>query len=148
MLKSARKSKVRFFYPYKTYYIKESGRLKKFIEQIFIREGKKLAGLNYIFCSDKDLLVINRKYLNHNYHTDIVTFDLSEKVGVIQGESYISIDRVKTNASGLNIPFRNELLRVIIHGSLHLSGYNDKTKKDILIMRKKEDYYLSIYLNN
>lgn len=122
--------------------------MKKFIEQIFNEEGKKLENLNFIFCSDRELLAINKKYLNHNYHTDIVTFDLSEKKGVVQGESYISIDRVRVNAIRLDIPFRKELLRVIFHGALHLCGYNDKTKKDILTMRKKEDYYLYHYLNH
>ena len=148
MLKSGRKSRVRFFYPYKAHYIKGSGIMKKFIEQIFNEEGKKLENLNFIFCSDRELLAINKKYLNHNYHTDIVTFDLSEKKGVVQGESYISIDRVRVNAIKLDIPFRKELLRVIFHGALHLCGYNDKTKKDILTMRKKEDYYLYHYLNH
>lgn len=148
MLKSARKSRIRFFYPYKTHYIKGSGRLKKFIEQLFIDEGKNLENLNYVFCSDKDLLAINKKYLNHNYHTDIVTFNLSEKREIVQGESYISMSRVRENAIKLNIAFQNELLRVIFHGALHLCDYTDKTQKDILVMRKKEDYYLSIYLNH
>lgn len=148
MLKSGRKLKVRFFYTYRGYYIKESGKISKHIELIFKEEGKKLAGLNYIFCSDKDLLTINKKYLKHNYHTDIVTFNLSERRGIIQGESYISIDRVKTNAANFNVSFRNELLRVVFHGALHLCGYNDKTIKEINLMRKKEDYYLSSYLNS
>jgi probable rRNA maturation factor len=148
MFKTVKKCRVRFFYPYKARYIKESGRLKKFIERIFMEERKKLESLNYVFCSDKDLLKINKRYLNHNYYTDIVTFDLSEKAEVVQGESYISIDRVRANAKRLNVPFRNELLRVVFHGALHLCTYNDKTKKDIRIIRKKEDYYLSLYLNH
>lgn len=148
MLQSRRKSKIQFFYPYKAYYIKESSKLKKFIEQIFKAEGKKLEALNYIFCSDGALLAINKQYLGHHYKTDIVTFNLSALMGIIHGESYISVDRVKINAMRMNDSLRKELLRVIFHGALHLCGYNDKTKIEILIMRKMEDHYLNLYLNN
>ncbi len=147
MLKPSTKSKVRFFYTDKGYHLKDSSGLRKFIEHIFILEGNELENLNYIFCSDQAILAINKKYLRHHYYTDIVTFDLSDKKGTIKGESYISIDRVRANASQLNISFRKELLRVVFHGALHLSGYSDKTKKAILVMREKEDHYLSLYLS-
>lgn len=101
--------------------------------------------MNYIFCSDNDLLKINKAYLNHNYFTDIITFNLSDNKEIIQGEAYISIDRVMANAKRMKISFKNELLRVIFHGSLHLCGYNDKTNIEAGTMREKEDYYLSIY---
>lgn len=148
MLKSGAKSKVRFFYTRKGYYIKDSSTLRKFVEQLFIQEGKKLESLNYIFCSDQALLAINKKYLRHHYYTDIVTFDLSDKKGVIQGESHISIDRVRMNAKQMGNSVRKELLRVVFHGALHLCGYGDKTKNEILIMKKREDHYLCLYLSS
>ena len=101
--------------------------------------------MNYIFCSDKQLLEINRKYLGKDYYTDIITFDLSDNKSYVRGESYISIERARDNAKALAIPFSAELHRVVFHGALHLCGYEDNTKKNILLMRKKEDYYLSLY---
>ncbi|MBS1919803.1 MAG: rRNA maturation RNase YbeY [Bacteroidetes bacterium] len=148
MPKSRRKFKIHFFYSTKKFqYPRNSLLLKKFIEKIFILEGVHLKNLNYVFCDDKELLAINVQYLDHNYYTDIITFVLSEKTELIQGESYISIDRVKENSDSMNIPFGKELLRVMFHGALHLCGYNDKTKEDALLMRKKEDFYLSLYNN-
>ncbi len=100
--------------------------------------------LNYVFCSDKRLLEINRKFLNHNYYTDIISFDLALKTGV-EGEVYISTDRVRKNASTLGLPFKSEIHRVIFHGVLHLCGYKDQTKKDQLQMRQEEDCLLNLY---
>lgn len=120
--------------------------LKAFIFSLFSKEGRVLNEMNIIFCSDDYLLEINRQHLQHNFYTDIITFDLSEsKSGAITAELYISIDRVKDNASLLNTKFALELHRVIFHGALHLCGYSDKSKKDIAIMRAKEDEYLSLY---
>ncbi len=119
--------------------------LKLQIEQLFIKERVVLDSLSYVFCSDEYLLKINREFLNHDFYTDIITFDLSEKqVGVI-GEIYISLDRVKENAAGLGISFSEELLRVLFHGALHLCGYRDKKKAEIMEMRKKEEQYLRLY---
>lgn len=120
-------------------------KLKKNIEIIFRNENKKLNSLNCIFCNDKTLLSINKKYLNHNELTDIITFDLSDDDS-IQGEIYISIERVKENAGQLNLTLKEELLRVIFHGVLHLCGYGDKSLKEKKIMREKEDYYLNRFL--
>ena len=118
--------------------------LKDFIIFLFKNENRELHSLNYIFCSDKDLLKMNIEYLQHDYFTDIITFDLSENEA-ISGEVYISIDRVKENAEELNLTFLEELHRVIFHGALHLCGYRDKTRKDQLLMRKKENEYLNHY---
>ena len=119
--------------------------LKLQIEQLFIKERVVLDSLSYVFCSDEYLLKINREFLNHDFYTDIITFDLSEtQVGVI-GEIYISLDRVKENAAGLGISFSEELLRVLFHGALHLCGYRDKKKAEIMEMRKKEEQYLRLY---
>ena len=126
--------------------IKNRRPLKLFINQLFKKEGKVLHSLNIIFCSDEYLLEINKQHLQHNFYTDIITFDLSEKDSqFIVGELYISIDRVKENASSLYINFSTELLRVIFHGALHLCGFKDKTKTDIKKMRNKEDDYLRLY---
>lgn len=126
--------------------LKQRRPLKLFINRLFKKEGKVLQSLNIIFCSDEYLLEINRLHLQHNFYTDIITFDLSEKNALsIVGELYISIDRVKENASSLSINFSTELLRVIFHGALHLCGFKDKTKTHIKKMRHKEEEYLRLY---
>lgn len=100
--------------------------------------------LNYIFCTDDYLLAINQSHLNHNYYTDIITFDTSFGQDGISGDVYISIDRVKENAITLGEDFDRELHRVMIHGFLHLIGFRDKTKTDKTNMRKKEEACLSL----
>jgi probable rRNA maturation factor len=119
--------------------------LKAFIGQIFNKEAVKLKSITYIFCSDDYLLKLNKGFLKHNYYTDILTFDLSNQKNVVEGEIYISIDRVMENAENMKISFKKELHRVIFHGALHLCGYKDKTKKEILEMRAQEDKYLQLY---
>ena len=100
--------------------------------------------LNYIFCSDAFLLSLNVEYLNHNTLTDVITFDNSDDSKGIQGEIYISIDRIRENAKKYRVPFERELHRVMIHGLLHLLGYADKTPLQKKMMRKKESTYLSL----
>ena len=119
--------------------------VKEVIRDLFRKEKTKLEQLRYIFCSDEYLLEINKQHLQHNYFTDIITFDLSEPGQGVTGEIYISIDRVKDNAHTYRVPFKDELLRVIFHGALHLCGYKDKSKKDETLMRKAEDKYLQYY---
>ena len=119
--------------------------LKAFITNLFKKEGKKLEQVQYIFCSDDYLLDINRQYLQHDYYTDIITFDLSEPNQPTTAEIYISIDRVKDNAMNFNTTFKRELHRVIFHGALHLCGYKDKKLKEEILMRKMEDKYLGLY---
>ncbi len=101
--------------------------------------------LTFIFCTDEYLLEINRSYLKHDYYTDIITFDLSENISSCIGELYISIDRVKDNANTHAADTNTELHRVIFHGILHLCGYGDKSEQEIVIMRRKENYYLRQY---
>ncbi len=110
-------------------------------------EGKSLSYLNIIFCDDQYLLKINQDYLQHDYYTDIITFHYEEEAAPIEGELFISIDRVKDNAETLKVSFDAELHRVIIHGVLHLCGYGDKTEEEQAIMRSKEDAYLSLKPN-
>ena len=103
----------------------------------------KTGEISIIFCSDDYLLKINKKYLNHDYFTDIITFNYNENNTII-GDLFISIDRVKENAKELKVDFNNELYRVIIHGVLHLCGYNDKTQDQQKEIRTKEDEYLEL----
>ena len=115
--------------------------IKSFLSDLFKREKKVLGEIQYVFCSDEYLLQINKQFLQHDYYTDIITFDLSSGKEVT-AEIYISVDRVKENASAFDVPFRQEMLRVIFHGALHLCGYRDKTKGEITLMREKESEYL------
>lgn len=126
-------------------FLKRKGDIKSWIERVILDHKAKPVEINYIFCSDEYLLKVNKEYLNHDYYTDIITFDNSELEGEIESDIFISLDRVKENAENLKEPFLKELHRVIIHGILHLLGYKDKTKKDQEVMRKKEDEYLLLY---
>lgn len=143
---SPSQSKVCFFYDGIKFPFRHQKALKKAIEKIFFRERKKLASLNYIFCSDEKLLKINRDYLHHDYYTDIISFDLTNpKDGGITGEIYISIDRVRENAKIQETGFPIELHRVMFHGALHLCGYRDKTRAETKLMRDKENKYLATF---
>jgi probable rRNA maturation factor len=115
--------------------------LQNTIDFLVENEHKHPGDVSVIFCSDDYLLKINEQYLNHNYYTDIVTFDYVEN-SVISGDLFISVDRVEENASQLGVTFDEELYRVIFHGILHLCGYNDKTIAEKEMMREKEDFYL------
>jgi probable rRNA maturation factor len=127
-------------------YLPNRTALKRQIASIFKTEKKALESISIIFCSDEYLLQINQTHLQHNYYTDIITFDLSPtKKAPTVAELYISVDRVKDNAKHLGKTFTNELHRVIFHGCLHLCGYKDKTPGDIKVMRNKEDYFISEY---
>jgi len=134
---------VFFFEEDITFKPKNKGALRGWIKEAIIAEGYKLKELNYIFCSDSYLIEINRQYLNHDTYTDIITFDNSEEQGIIAGDIFISIDRIRENAVKFSVNETNELHRVIIHGTLHLLGYKDKTKADKQLMTEKEDFYLS-----
>lgn len=107
-------------------------------------EGASIKSLNYIFCNDDYLCGINIRYLKHKAYTDIVTFNYGLPTEPLEGDIFISIDRVKENATKFNIDFDIELHRVIIHGVLHMIGYNDKSKTEKIAMRNKEDTYLSL----
>ncbi len=140
----AHSEKIRFFFPYKTN-LTERSNLKVFLERIFRKEGRMLESLNYVFCSDRELLQINKDYLGHDYYTDIITFDLSGQNKTIMAEIYISVERVRDNARQLGVSFKEELHRVVFHGVLHLCGYGDKDEKLSRKMREKENLYLNQY---
>jgi rRNA maturation RNase YbeY len=138
---------VHFYFENVHLTLKERGNLKGFINNLIIKEKRKLNNLNYIFCSDQALLRINRKYLGHNFYTDVVTFDLSSSPKEILADIYISVARIKENAKNLQIPIKEELHRVMFHGLLHLCGYNDKTEQQKKLMRKMEDFYTTLYFS-
>ena len=114
------------------------------VEQVIVKEKRVLGNLNFVYCSDAHLLEMNISYLNHDTYTDIITFDNSESVEQISGDIFISVDRVEENAVKLTTTFEQELDRVMIHGVLHLIGYNDKTVEEKSQMREKEDAWLSL----
>lgn len=113
----------------------------KWLKFVAHSEARRLGDISIIFCSDQYILDVNRKYLNHDYYTDIITFDYCEG-DLLSGDLFISIDSVRENAAFYGTAFENELNRVIVHGVLHLIGYDDHTEKEITQMRSKEDFYL------
>ncbi|MFC3416502.1 rRNA maturation RNase YbeY [Algoriphagus hitonicola] len=120
---------------------------KKWLNSIADSEGYKIKDLNYIFCSDEYLYQINVNYLQHKTYTDIITFDNSEKEREIEGDIFISFDRVKENATQFNFPLEEELNRVLSHGLFHLLGYKDKKKSEAELMRNKEQFAITLYKN-
>lgn len=125
--------------------IKDSARTSEWIEQLIIEEGKEMGEITYIFCNDKFLLERNKKYLNHDTLTDIITFDYCQG-DIISSDIMISIDRVKENSTIFENSFSDELKRVMSHGILHLIGYNDYNEKNKEIMRVKENYYMNKFV--
>jgi len=116
-------------------------KISKWIKATALKYNKRVGDISYIFCSDKKILVINKKYLNHNYFTDIITFDYSEE-NIISGDIFISIDTVKSNSQKYETEYINELYRVIIHGILHLCGVNDKSHEQRIVMEENENIAL------
>jgi rRNA maturation RNase YbeY len=117
--------------------------IKNWLRDAIAAEGYLLEELNFIFCSDEYLLGINQQFLNHDTYTDVITFDNSEVLKTIAGDIFISVGRIRENAKQFKLDFRDEICRVMIHGTLHLLGYKDKTKAAKLQMTEKEDYYLA-----
>ena len=136
---------VHFFSADRPIPLRDRNRLKAFLNSLVRKEGRRLDDLNVIFCSDEYLLQVNRQYLNHDYYTDIITFDITEVPGKLSGEMYISTDRVRENARQLGQTIGREMHRVVFHGVLHLCGYADKTQAQQLAMRQREDHYLRQY---
>lgn len=139
MIKS--KGVVRF-HVMESFSLRNKKKIKDDIFSLMAEEGKDFSSLDYILCSDEYLLDINKKFLQHDDLTDIITFNLAEQRGEIVGEIYISVERVNDNALLFNADPEDELRRVIFHGALHLCGYKDKSKAEQKTMRAREDYYL------
>lgn len=123
--------------------LSEESRLTTWVSEMIIEEGFTEGEINYIFCDDEYLHKLNVEFLNHDTLTDVISFDNS--LGkLINGDVYISIDRVQDNAKDFDVPFAEELNRVMIHGILHYCGYKDKTEEEAQVIRQKENYYIGL----
>ena len=140
--------RIRFFPTGIKFSFKDRKKFKNFIDLIILQEGKKLKTVNFVFCTDLQLRKLNKTFLNHDYFTDILTFDLSENKKLIIADIYISVDRINENSKIFHFSFNKELHRVMIHGLLHLCGYKDKKKIEKKQIRIKEDKYLSLYFSS
>ena len=129
---------IAFFNETSFVFLYHKNKVKQWVKQIALSEGKKIGNINYIFCDDVYLHKINVQYLQHDTLTDIITFDYTEGI-TLNSDIYISIERVRENADIFGVTFEQELLRVLAHGILHLCGYKDKTPADSELMRAKED---------
>jgi rRNA maturation RNase YbeY len=118
---------------------------KRWLKSVIESEGFELLEINYIFCNDEYLHTINVEYLEHDTLTDIITFDNSEEDQLIEGDIFVSIERIIDNTQDFSTTFEQEFKRVIVHGVLHLCGYFDKTDEDEKQMRDKEDYYIRLW---
>ena len=125
----------------------QKNQLKAWLKKVAESEGFKMRNLNYIFCSDEYLHKINLEYLDHDTYTDIITFDNSEEEEDIEGDIFVSIERVKDNSQELKTEFLDEFRRVLVHGLLHLCGYDDHSEEDEAQMRELESKYISIFNN-
>ena len=123
--------------------LKKKKKIRNWLTELAQTEEKIIEDLNYIFCSDNYLLEINKTHLNHDYYTDVITFDYCDNK-TISGDIFISIDRIKENAQTFDKSFKSELKRVMAHGLLHLMGYKDKNEADAIKMRKMEDFALKL----
>ncbi|MEJ7674353.1 MAG: rRNA maturation RNase YbeY [Chitinophagaceae bacterium] len=122
-------------------------KFKDFIANIFRDENRWLERVDIIFCSDAYLLDLNKKFLNHNFYTDTLTFVLSKANEPLLGEVYISIDRIKANSIDFRDTYQNELARVVIHGCLHLCGYEDKPTNQALMIKRQEEYLINWFVS-
>ena len=136
---------INFFTEDIKFNLPEKQKRKAWLKKIALSESFKVGELNYIFCSDEYLYQINVDYLNHHTYTDIITFDNSEEEKLIEGDIFVSIDRIKENAQKHSQEELSELSRVISHGLLHLMGYKDKTKADAELMRSKEAFAIELF---
>ena len=136
---------IQFFFIDVKIALRERRRLKTFIERMFRNEGIQINSLVIIFCSDEYLLGVNRRFLNHDYYTDIITFNLADKEELVEGEIYISTDRIRENALTNKVALQNELHRIIFHGVLHLCGFKDKKPNEKTLMTIEENKYLKMY---
>lgn len=137
--------KINFFTEDISFHLKHKTKIRQWIQKVVLSKGAKLSEINYIFCSDEFLKSVNIEYLQHDYYTDIITFDNSEEEEQLEGDIYISIDRIKENSREFAKSFEEELYRVMIHGVLHLLGYGDKTPEEASLMREEEERALSIF---
>lgn len=134
---------IQYFYEDTDFVFRGKTLNSKWLRLVAESEIKRIGSISVIFCSDNYILDVNQKYLQHDYFTDIITFDYCEG-DRLSGDLFISVDSVRENSLEYGTEFKDELNRVIVHGLLHLIGYDDHTEKETALMRKKEDYYLSL----
>ncbi|KAB7725395.1 rRNA maturation RNase YbeY [Rudanella paleaurantiibacter] len=134
---------IRFFNEDTPYKLPQKQATRQWLKQQTEAEGFRIGDLNYIFCSDEHVLQVNRDYLDHDYYTDIITFDQSEEEDLIEGDIFISVDRVSDNAAQLGVESIGEMRRVLAHGLLHLCGFGDKSPEEEQAMRAKENEWLA-----
>ena len=138
---------IRLFYDNTGYRLRGSRKALNLIEKV-IREEKRISGdLNFIFTNKYRVREINIEFLKHDYFTDVIAFGYSDG-NIIEGEIYLSIETIKKNSVNYKVSLKNEVIRVMIHGALHLCGYDDKTEEERIIMREKEDYWIGIFERN
>jgi len=136
---------INFFNEDIDFKIKDKNNFKAWLKKVAEKEGFRITDLNYIFCSDQYLHKINLEYLNHDTFTDIITFDNSEDESTIEGDVFLSIERITDNSRTLNTHFKEEIKRVVVHGLLHLCGYDDHSIEDKAEMRRLENEYILIF---
>lgn len=122
--------------------------IERWLQHIAELHQAQIDSLNFILCSDEYLLDINQKYLVHDFYTDVITFDNSDNSQSLEGDIFISLDRIKENALSYNVPFHHELFRVFVHGLLHLLGFEDQSSTSLSVMRQNEDLFLNLYFHN
>lgn len=132
------------FYSENDFELQEENKIDSWIRNVISSEEKDLGEINYIFCDDDYLHKINLKFLNHDTYTDIISFDNTEG-NELNGDIFISTDRVVENAKEYNVEFNQEIKRVMAHGILHLCGYSDKTESEAALMRQKEDEKIALF---
>ena len=133
---------INYFSETEEFLLEETQIISDWLETCAEKEGYEIDDINYIFCDDEYLLEINRKHLDHDYYTDIITFDYCDDK-LISGDIFISVERVKDNSMQNTVSFENELARVMIHGILHFMNYNDHSEEEMGLMRETEDKYLN-----
>ena len=144
---SMKNQNILFFYHTPSFYFPQRNKLKKFIYDLCKKENKSISEIRIIFSDKKTMRTINKKFLSHDYDTDIITFPFSDHIMPIEAELYINVPIIKKQAKDFNCSFKEELHRIIFHGLLHLCGFNDKTPEEINEIRKKENYYLKKYFS-
>jgi probable rRNA maturation factor len=136
--------KINIFYDDVDFRLRSSKDVLKLVDKVIVKEKKISGDLNFVITNDRNLKEINAEFLNHDYFTDVIAFGYNKK-NIVNGEIYISIETVKRNSYNYKVSLRNEIIRVMIHGTLHLCGYEDNNEKSRLLMREKEDYWLNEY---
>lgn len=138
-------SSINFFSEEIDFELTSESSFEHWVDKIATENKASIENLNYIFCNDSYLLKVNQEYLDHDYYTDIISFPYSEFPDPLEGDIFISVDRVRENAKDNGVQFDNELKRVMAHGILHFLGYKDKSESEAAIMRKKEEEMIALF---